>query len=95
MQIGDRLLHHAGRFHHLRQEHLARAEQVADHVHAGHQRAFDDVQRPLGLLRRASSVSASMNSVMPLTSACSRRFATGLLAPGEILRPFASPRCPL
>ena len=23
MQIGDRLLHHAGRLHHLRQEHLA------------------------------------------------------------------------
>ena len=47
-EIGDRLLHHAGRLHHLRQEHLARPEQVADHVHAGHQRAFDDVQRPLG-----------------------------------------------
>ena len=44
-QIGDRLLHHARGLHHLRQEHLARAEQVADHVHAGHQRAFDHVER--------------------------------------------------
>ncbi len=47
-EIGDRLLHHASRFHHLRQEHLAGAEEVADHVHAGHQRAFDDVERTLG-----------------------------------------------
>ncbi len=31
----------------MRQEHLARAEQVADHVHAIHQRPFDDVQRLL------------------------------------------------
>ena len=30
---------------HLGQEHLAGAEQVADHVHASHQRAFDHVQR--------------------------------------------------
>jgi hypothetical protein len=35
-QVGDRLLHHARRLDHLRQEHLARAEQVADHVHAIH-----------------------------------------------------------
>jgi len=39
------LLHHARRLDHLGQEHLARAEQVADDVHAGHQRAFDHVQR--------------------------------------------------
>ena len=45
-QVGDRLLHHARRLHHLRQEHLALAEQVADDVHAGHQRPFDHVQRP-------------------------------------------------
>ena len=42
------LLHDARGLHHLRQEHLARAEQVADHVHAVHERAFDDVQRMLG-----------------------------------------------
>ena len=45
-QVGHGLLHHARALHHLRQEHLAGAEQVADRVHAGHQRALDDVQRP-------------------------------------------------
>ena len=45
---GHGLLHHAGGLHHLRQEHLAGAEEVADDVHAGHQRAFDDVQRAVG-----------------------------------------------
>ena len=42
------LLHHPRGFHHLRQEHLARAEQIADDVHARHQRTFDHVERPLG-----------------------------------------------
>ena len=45
-QVGDGLLHHAGGLDHLRQEHLAGAEQVADDVHAGHQRALDDLDRP-------------------------------------------------
>ena len=45
-QVGDGLLHHARRLHHLRQEHLAGAEQIADHAHAVHQRAFDHRQRP-------------------------------------------------
>jgi len=48
--VGDGLLHDARRLHHLRQEHPARAEQVADHVHAVHQGAFNDVQRALGRL---------------------------------------------
>ena len=47
--MGHGLLHHACRLHDLRQEHLALAEQVADNVHADHQRAFDDVQRPPAL----------------------------------------------
>ena len=50
LQVGHGLLHDTRRLHHLRQEHLARAEQIADHVHAGHQRAFDDVQRLFRLL---------------------------------------------
>ncbi len=45
-QMGHGLLHHPRTLDDLGQEHLARAEQVADHVHAVHQRAFDDVQRP-------------------------------------------------
>ena len=44
-EVGHRLFHHAGGFDHLRQEHFARAEEVAHHVHAVHQRAFDDFQR--------------------------------------------------
>ena len=48
-QIGHGLLHHAGGLDHLRQEHLARAEEIADHAHAGHQRAFDHQQRPAQL----------------------------------------------
>lgn len=51
-QHGDGLLHHTGGFNHLRQKHLARAKQVTDHVHARHQRPFDNVQRAGGLLAR-------------------------------------------
>ncbi len=35
-QMRHGLLHHAGAFHHLRQEHLALAKQVADDIHAIH-----------------------------------------------------------
>ena len=44
-QVRDRALHHPGRLDHLRQEHAARAEQVADHVHAVHQRTLDHLDR--------------------------------------------------
>ena len=44
--MGDRLLHHPRRLHDLGEEHAAAAEQVADDVHAGHQRALDHVERP-------------------------------------------------
>ena len=47
-QVGDRLLHDARRLHHLRQEHLTGAEQVADDVHAVHQRPLDDLDRAGG-----------------------------------------------
>ena len=56
LQIGDGLLHHARRLDDLRQEHFARAEEIADDVHAGHQRAFDDVQRLVGFLARGLGV---------------------------------------
>ncbi len=35
-QIGDGLFHHARGFDHLRQEHLALAEEIADDVHPRH-----------------------------------------------------------
>ena len=47
LQIGHRLFHDPGAFNHLGQEHLPRAEQVADHVHAVHQRPFDDLDGAL------------------------------------------------
>ncbi len=49
-QMGDGLLHHTGGFDHLWQEHLAGAEQVANHVHTAHQRAFDHLDGSLALL---------------------------------------------
>ena len=44
--MGDRLLHDPGAFDDLGQEHPARPEEVADHVHPGHERALDDLDRP-------------------------------------------------
>ena len=41
-KVRDGLLHGARAFHHLRQEHLARAEEVAHHAHASHKRSLDD-----------------------------------------------------
>ncbi len=46
------------RFHDLRQEHFARAEQIADDVHAVHERPFDDLTAACAYFCRASSVSA-------------------------------------
>ena len=44
LEVGDGALHRARALHDLGQEHLARAEEVADDLHAVHQRAFDDQQ---------------------------------------------------
>ena len=49
-QVGHGLFHHARRLHHLGQEHLAGAEQIADHAHPVHERTLDNRQRPLQLL---------------------------------------------
>ncbi len=83
-QNGDGLLHHAGGFNHLRQKHLSRAEQVTDHVHARHQRPFDNVQRAGGLLARLFRIgfdefgnAVDQRVLQPLFD--------GKLAPGKIL----------
>ncbi len=44
-QVGHRLFHHPGGFHHLGQKHFPGTEQVADDIHAGHQRTFDHFDR--------------------------------------------------
>ena len=46
----NRLLHYPCRFNHLRQEHLTGAKQVADDVHAVHQRPLYHLDRPRKLL---------------------------------------------
>ena len=50
-EMGHGLLHHARRLHHLGQEHLALAEQVAHDVHAVHERALDDLDGPAAARR--------------------------------------------
>ena len=52
LQVSNGLLHHARGLDDLRQEHLAGAEEIADDVHAGHQRTLDDMQRLRGSLPR-------------------------------------------
>mmetsp|Transcript_15591 Transcript_15591/g.36733 ORF Transcript_15591/g.36733 Transcript_15591/m.36733 type:complete len:692 (-) Transcript_15591:781-2856(-) len=44
-QVRHGLLHHARRLDHLGKEHLSGSEEVADGVHALHERALDDVER--------------------------------------------------
>ena len=81
---GHGLFHHPRRFHHLGQEHLARAKEIADHIHARHERAFDDVERPYGGKPRFLHV-----GVDKFGDAIHQRiFKTlghGLFAPGQIL----------
>ncbi len=51
-EVSHGLLHDPGALDDLGQEHLAGAEEVADDVHPVHQRALDDMDRPLGGLPR-------------------------------------------
>ncbi|MBV6410709.1 MAG: hypothetical protein GAKPKEKM_01531 [Rhodocyclaceae bacterium] len=84
-QVGHRLLHDARRLHHLRQEHLAGAEEIADDVHAVHQRALDDVERArrdeARFLRvRDDEVGDALHHGV------GEALAHRLFAPGEVLR---------
>ena len=51
LQVRDGTLHRARALHHLRQEELALAEEVADDLHPVHQGTFDHVER----LRRVAT----------------------------------------
>mmetsp|Transcript_17649 Transcript_17649/g.35511 ORF Transcript_17649/g.35511 Transcript_17649/m.35511 type:complete len:622 (+) Transcript_17649:965-2830(+) len=55
-QVGHCLLHHTGRLDHLRQEHLAGAEKVADHVHARHEWSLNHLKIGLEHVTRLLSV---------------------------------------
>ena len=48
-QVCNGFLHDSGGLNHLGQKHFAGAEQVADLIHPAHQRAFNHIQRTLGL----------------------------------------------
>ena len=92
-QVRHGLLHHARRLDHLRQEHLALAEQVADDVHAVHQRAFDHVDRaPLGGQNLLSHFFGVLDD--PLRDAVHQRMRQALLdrrvAPLEVLFLFGA-----
>ena len=43
LQDRHRVLHHLGRFHDLREEHLSLAEPSADFLHPRHERPFNDL----------------------------------------------------
>ena len=51
-EVGHPLFHHPCAFDHLGQEHFARPKQVANDVHAVHQRAFNDLNRPCKQMAR-------------------------------------------
>ena len=87
-QVRDRLLHDARALHHLRQEHLAGAEQVADDVHAVHQRTFDHLQRALGVEARLLGV-LDDEVVDALDQRVLEALVDRQLAPLEILRALA------
>ena len=92
LDIGDqmryRLFHDARTFYHLRQKHFAGTKQIADHVHAVHQRPFNHVDRtPAGLLQRQSRLFGVFGD--PLRDAVHQRMrealADGFLPPFQIL----------
>ena len=56
LEIRDGALHRPRALHDLRQEHPARAEEVADDLHPVHQRALDHVERPRRIRARLLGV---------------------------------------
>ena len=83
----DRLLHRARALDHLRQEHLAGAEQVADVLHAVHQRPFDDLDRPQPALPRLLDVDLDeVDDAVHQRVRQPRRHR--LIAPGVIVGPL-------
>src|SRR3546814_1341919 len=69
-EVGDGFLHDARAFDHLGQEHLAGAEEVADDVHAVHQRALDDLERLVDLLpERSEEHKSELQSLMRISYA--------------------------
>ena len=81
-EVGDGLLHDPGALDDLGQEHLAGAEQVADDVHAVHQRPLDDLDRAVGGEPRLLGV-LDDEGVDALDERVGQALVTGSDAPGE------------
>ena len=88
-QVGDRLFHHPGAFHHLGQEHLAFTKQVADLVHAVHQRPFDHLNRLVSLLAGQFGV---VNNVFvdAFNHGMGNAFGDRQFAPGKVFGLFGT-----
>ena len=84
LEPGDGLLHHAGGFDHLRQEHLARTEQIADDAHAIHQRSFDHLERTT-VFREGGFGVLIDELVDALEQGVFEAFLDGIVAPREVL----------
>ena len=83
LEVGDGAFHRARALHDLRQEHLARAEQVTDHLHAIHQRPFDHHQRPGVFLARLLCVGLDVRDLAMQDGVCEAVF-DGSLAPRKV-----------
>ena len=83
LEVRHRALHRACALHHLREEHLPRAEEVADDLHAVHQRALDHVERTSGRLPRLLRV--LLDEVDDAVDERMREpIVDGRLTPGEV-----------
>ena len=91
LEVRDRPLHRPGALHDLRQEHLPRAEEVADDLHAVHERALDDVQ---GTRRRESRLLRVLLDEVddPVHEGMRKPLPHGDFAPREVELPRVSPR---
>ena len=91
LQVGDGALHRPRALHHLREEHLPRAEEVADDAHPGHERPLDHVQRPLVQLSRLLDVLLDVLDD-PVHERMLEPLVDGLLAPARGRSRASSPR---
>jgi hypothetical protein len=85
-QVGHGLLHHARRFHHLRQEHLAlrRTGRRPRSCRPSAGLRSRAAAAPAASAARHSSVSATMKSVMPLHQRVARGACPPATAPGQV-----------
>ena len=83
LQMRDRLFHHARGLDDLRQEHLARAEEVADDVHPVHQRPLDHRKRRTELEARLLGVLHD-ELVDPVDKGVHEALADRQFAPAEV-----------